>query len=550
MKDIDYILEQYVGEGGFGQWFIVLALFPVGFCSGFPLLIHMFAAHEPRHRCYVPQCDTDPDTDDFLPAWISWAIPDNSNMKEMLKVDEDYDSCTMFERIGDGCSVDAFNKSSIVPCQEGWVYENVPFEETLTTKIDLVCAGGETRRRFLSSIMMIGLLIGSILGGRLGDKYGRRFMMLCATIIIIPIVTFAGYSRDYITYGILRLLACTAVPWIWICSHNLAMEIFGPDQRKSVVILKDLFWPASQVFAVAIYYFNRHWTYMHIWTGVISASALPCLLLVPESARWLAVNGKSKEAKDVLLRIAKLNGKKLDDDQILEMSEILTQVEKDAYEQQGHEHLNPLDMFKRKHIANTLIMICNWVTINLAAYTLLLNSTRLYGDLFVNYFLATITGDLPGTLTLIFTLKYLGRRLNLFWTQFVLGSCCMILAFLPKQHNILVIVIYLIGKSAGGAAFEMIYLITSELYPTNLRSQALGVCSTVARLFGLVAPFVAQLSSLWKPLPMLVLGLPSLIAGIMVFWLPETKNIHLPQTMKQATNIGVHDQESSADEEK
>ena len=47
---------------------------------------------------------------------------------------------------------------------------------------------------------------------------------------------------------------------------------------------------------------------------------------------------------------------------------------------------------------------------------------------------------------------------------------------------------------------------TVELYPTNLRSQAVGFCSMIARIFGLVVPFVANLALIWKPLPMVVLG--------------------------------------------
>ena len=75
---------------------------------------------------------------------------------------------------------------------------------------------------------------------------------------------------------------------------------------------------------------------------------------------------------------------------------------------------------------------------------------------------------------------------------------------------------------------------TTELFPTNLRSQAIGFCSMVARIFGLVCPFVANLALFWKPLPMLVLGLPSLLAGFSAYFLPETKGKELPQNMKDA----------------
>ena len=75
---------------------------------------------------------------------------------------------------------------------------------------------------------------------------------------------------------------------------------------------------------------------------------------------------------------------------------------------------------------------------------------------------------------------------------------------------------------------------TAEMFPTNLRNQAVGACSTVSRLFGLLAPFVSQLAVFWKPLPMLILGVPSLISACLSFFLPETKYMSLPTTMKDA----------------
>ena len=85
--------------------------------------------------------------------------------------------------------------------------------------------------------------------------------------------------------------------------------------------------------------------------------------------------------------------------------------------------------------------------------------------------------------------------------------------------------------------FLLVWLITAELYPTNLRSQAVGTCSTIARVFGLVAPFVAQLAVIWKPLPMLILGFPSIVAACLTYFIPETKHIELPTTMKDASKL-------------
>jgi hypothetical protein len=45
------------------------------------------------------------------------------------------------------------------------------------------------------------------------------------------------------------------------------------------------------------------------------------------------------------------------------------------------------------------------------------------------------------------------------------------LAFIPKSQNHAILVAYLIGKGASGAGFQMVWIYTNELYPTNLRGQ-------------------------------------------------------------------------------
>lgn len=117
----------------------------------------------------------------------------------------------------------------------------------------------------------------------------------------------------------------------------------------------------------------------------------------------------------------------------------------------------------------------------------------------------------------------------------LLGLCCFLLAFIPKGHTTAILLIFLCGKGFVGAAFFIIWLVTSELYPTNLRTQALGICSTMARIFGLACPFVSSLSIYWRPLPMILLGTPSFVAAILVLrFLPEAKDTALPQNLLEA----------------
>ena len=93
--------------------------------------------------------------------------------------------------------------------------------------------------------------------------------------------------------------------------------------------------------------------------------------------------------------------------------------------------------FKGKsNLQKTVIMLLNWITVNISQYTLLLNTTKLHGNIFVNYIMSVLVGDLPGTFALLITMKYFGRRFNLFYAQTIIGVCCVLLAFLPKSVSL------------------------------------------------------------------------------------------------------------------
>ena len=71
----------------------------------------------------------------------------------------------------------------------------------------------------------------------------------------------------------------------------------------------------------------------------------------------------------------------------------------------------------------------------------------------------------------------------------------------------------MLGKASSAVAFTMVFLVTSELYPTNLRTQAVGACATISRVGCLLAPFMSPLAKIWQPLPLLVLGCPAILSG-------------------------------------
>ena len=68
----------------------------------------------------------------------------------------------------------------------------------------------------------------------------------------------------------------------------------------------------------------------------------------------------------------------------------------------------------------------------------------------------------------------------------------------------LLIVSSILGKMCMTGGFEVLYILSSELYPTVVRNVGMGTSSACARAGSMLAPYIAQLVSTcvytWFPL--------------------------------------------------
>ena len=114
-------------------------------------------------------------------------------------------------------------------------------------------------------------------------------------------------------------------------------------------MVKDFFNPMSELVLVIIIYTTRHWTYIHIWAGVACLLPLPLYFIITESPRWLATNGKIKEAEDILTNIGLRNGKEITENQKIVIRKTLMNIQREANAGEGKEDLNPLIFGVRMH---------------------------------------------------------------------------------------------------------------------------------------------------------------------------------------------------------
>ena len=524
---LDFILEEIVGGGGLWQWRTTFIVFPLMWISAYPLFLSIFAAYIPKHRCYVDACEGDPKISDLYAPWTEFAIPDSESREDALDEALPFDACHkfLFRNESDSeCAPDSFNVNITETCDGRYVFDRSQMTRTLATDLELVC-DNEYKTRLLGSVIMVGLFIGSWVGGKVCDHFGRKKSIFIGAFIIIPCVFLGGAVVNFYVYFILRLVTCIALPIMWISGHTYGLEYFSPKYRKLMICVKDI--PIAGYLLALLVYYNRDWRHLHFWTGTLCLVGLPAYFLIPESPRWLAANGRVDEAERVFLDIAKGNRRVVSPEQRKQMSSILERVDLDA-----DPELSWYDMLQPGYRLSTFVMLLTWICVCVTFYVLALSSTELHGDIALNYLLATIA-ETPISIFLYFTLDSIGRKATLIITLGLLGGSCLGLAIIPKHFTGFILIVYIVGRTAGSMGFVMVFLVTAEIYPTNLRAQAIGVCSMVSRVFGMSASFVTKLSVWWSPLPMIVLAVPNMAAAAFVLLLPETRGCDLPQNLAE-----------------
>lgn len=117
------------------------------------------------------------------------------------------------------------------------------------------------------------------------------------------------------------------------------------------------------------------------------------------------------------------------------------------------------------------------------------------------------------------------------------GVSCLLTMFVPVSGSLLSATsLALVGKLMVSAAFNIVYVYTSELYPTVIRNAGLGVCSMSCRVGGILAPFVPSMKSLHTSMPFMVFCLSGISAGCLGLLLPETLNKPAAETLDELSS--------------
>ncbi|XP_052828494.1 organic cation transporter protein isoform X3 [Octopus bimaculoides] len=177
-------------------------------------------------------------------------------------------------------------------------------------------------------------------------------------------------------------------------------------------------------------------------------------------------------------------------------------------------------------LANCFLWKC---VISMLYYGVTLNSVDMAGNRYVN-FLLMILVEFPSHISAYYLFRFFDHRKPISFFMTFSGLNCIVSNFVAEGSFWFPLAMVILGKFGISAAFASIYLLSAEIFPTVVRGNGLGVASMFARFGSIFAPFILQLSSYVRWLPLSVYGLLSVVAGLLLLCLPETKHRDLPQT--------------------
>lgn len=179
----------------------------------------------------------------------------------------------------------------------------------------------------------------------------------------------------------------------------------------------------------------------------------------------------------------------------------------------------------------TLLVYLIWFANTLVYYGLSLNTGHLAGDPFLNFFLLGVI-EVPSYVVSIYAVKWFGCRKTLMATMFgaAIGcwTCPIVSAGWP-QFPLLGVIAAMGGKFCVTASFAVVYVYATQLFPTVVRSIALGSSSVIGRLGSIAAPYIGELAGLiGYGGAMGVVGMVAAAAGLAVLPLAEATGTDMP----------------------
>src|SRR6266700_7463831 len=413
----------------------------------------------------------------------------------------------------------------------------------------------EAQIGWANSCALVGCLFGALIAGGLSDKLGRKRLLIVAALLFAVTSLGNALATNFTVFIAWRICGGVAIGLASSLSPMYIAEVAPAQVRGKLVAINQLTIVIGILLAQYINWFlvrnlpagstdefiRNSWFGQQGWRWMFGLTAIPSLLfflgmiVVPESPRWLAKNGKPDRARSILARIG---GEQYARAAVADIESTLASEE---VQQVRFSDLLEPRMRKVLVLGVILAVFQQWCGINV-----IFNYAE---EIFraAGYDISTVLKNIAwtGSVNLAFTFVALGlvdrvgRRPRVLFGSVGLAAVYTVMGFCyhsgVKGLPMLLLVLAAIGCYAMSLA-PVAWVVISEIFPNRIRGAAMAVavsalwiaCFILTYTFPILNAKFGSAGTFW-----LYAGI--CVAGFLFikFKLPETKGKTLEQIERE-----------------
>jgi MFS family permease len=356
----------------------------------------------------------------------------------------------------------------------------------------------------VGTVYLVGEVVGALVFGRLSDKLGRRKLFILTLFIYLAGSAIAGLSPAIWFLWVFRFIAGMGIGGEYAAINSAIDELIPSKYRGHVdIAINGTYWGGAALGAAAnllfldkdIFSQNIGWRLAFFIGPVLGILIIFLRRHIPESPRWLMTHGREKEAEDTVDDIEKRvkeNGFSLEDvpeDKAIEVRATGSIPFKTI-----------VGVLFKKYPKRTLVgatmMITQSFLYNAIFFTYVLVLENFYHideSATPLYFFPFAIGNLLGPILLGRLFDTWGRRQMIFLTYGISGVVLAVSAALFSAGALTAttqVIFWCVAFFFASAGASSAYLTVSEIFPLELRSQAISYFFALAQIFGALGPVI------------------------------------------------------------
>lgn len=168
----------------------------------------------------------------------------------------------------------------------------------------------DTQIEVLLGILNLCALVGSLTAGKTSDVIGRRNTIALSAVIFLVGSVLMGYGPNYIVLMLGRCIAGVGVGFALMIAPVYSAEISSASHRGFLTSLPELCISLGILLGYVSNYCFGKLTLKLGWRLMLGIAAFPSLILafgitkMPESPRWLVMQGRLEEAKKIMVLVS------------------------------------------------------------------------------------------------------------------------------------------------------------------------------------------------------------------------------------------------------